>query len=250
MIRFMLGKQGSGKTVSMVREIVLNKDNKVNFSNIIMKGKSKKKTIVIKRSMIFKEEVIRVKKSGEKVVKLVLNVDFWKEIRKKHPLGINVILDEAHTLMNSRRSMSKENTIMNDFMALLRRILGDSGEGYGELILITQIGRRLDVNARELATSIHYHVCHYTRTCTKCKFNFKENNEVYTKPKICPRCGHRTMHKSDFIIEKWEFDSMEKLDYWLEMGRKTYLKHYYITDIADYFKYYDTYQWENLISEY
>lgn len=251
MIRLMLGNIGSGKTVSMVREMILNEDEKTTFSNIILKGKDiKKKTTQINRDMIFAEKIIKVKQNGEKVTKLILNSEFWKATRTKFPNGINVVIDEAHTLMNSRRAMSNENVIMNDFMSLLRRILGDSGEGYGELVLITQIGRRLDINARELATSIHYHLCHYKRTCAKCKFSFWETNEIYQKPKTCPACGHRRMTKSNFLIEKWEFKSMENLDLWIEHNYKSYQKHYYITDIEKYFKFYNSWQWENLISEY
>lgn len=245
----MLGNMGSGKTACMVREIVLNDDDKTTFSNIILKGK-KKKVVQINRDMIFKKRVIKVKKDGEEVTKLALNDTFWKNTRTAYPCGINVVLDEAHTLIDSRRAMSSENVIMNDFMSLLRRILGDSGEGYGELVLITQLGRRLDVNARELATSIHYHVCHYKRICTQCKFNFWETNEVYQKFKICPRCKNRKMSKSDFVIEKWEFNSMDNLNMWVEHNMKSYQKHYYVTDIEKYFPHYDTFQWENLISEY
>ena len=233
----------------MVREMKLNTDDKTTFSNIILKGK-KHHTQQIDRSMIFTEKVIKVKKDGEKVTKLIFNSEYWKDTRDKFPDGINVVIDEAHTLIDSRRSMSTENVIMNDFMSLLRRILGDSGEGYGELVLITQIGRRLDVNARELATSIHYHMCHYKRTCAKCGFNFWETNEIYQKPKVCPRCSNRKMIKSNFIIEKHEFDSMDNLDMWIEHGQKSYVKHYYITDIEKYFKFYNTFQWSNLISEY
>ena len=173
MIRMMLGNVGSGKTASMVREMVLNDDEKITFSNIILKGKGvKKKNVQITREMIFENRIMGYKKSGEAITKLFLNVEFWKTIKEKYPNGINVVIDEAHTLMNSRRVMCKENVIMNDFMSLLRRILGD-GDGYGELVLITQLGRRLDVNARELATAVHYHICHYKRTCKKsifCKF--------------------------------------------------------------------------------
>jgi len=250
MIRIMLGKMGSGKTACMVREIILNDDEKTTFSNIILKGVKKKNVIQINRNMIFAKQVMKTKASGEEVTKLVLNADYWKTTREKFPFGINVILDEAHTLMDSRRSMSTPNVIMNDFMSLLRRILGDSGEGYGELVLISQLGRRLDVNARELATSIHYHLCHYKRTCAKCNYNFWETNEIYQKPKVCPRCQNRRMTKSDFVIEKWEFDSMDNLDLWIDHNVKTYQKHYYVTDIEKYFKHYDTFQWENLISEY
>jgi ssDNA-binding Zn-finger/Zn-ribbon topoisomerase 1 len=247
----MLGKMGSGKTACAVREMVLATDDKTTFSNIILKGKKgKRKTIQISRKMIFGEKEVSQKRDGTPNMKVVFNSPFWKATRTNYPDGINVVIDEAHTLMDSRRSMSSENVIMNDFMSLLRRILGDSGEGYGELVLITQIGRRLDVNARELATSIHYHIAHYKRTCPKCKYNFWETNEVYLKPKVCPRCGYNRMTKGSFVIEKWEFDSMDALNMWIEHNSKSYLKHYYIMDIEKYFKFYDTYQWENLISEY
>lgn len=250
MIRLMLGKMGSGKTACMVREMVLNNDEKTTFSNIILKKVKKKTVVQINRDMIFKEVIVKERPKSEPLKKMVLNADYWRATTVEHPEGINVVIDEAHTLMDSRRSMSNTSIIMNDFMALLRRILGDSGEGYGELVLITQLGRRLDVNARELATSVHYHRCHYKRTCDKCNYNFWENNEVYQKPKVCPRCGNRKMNKSDYIIEKWEFESMEALDYWVEHRLKTYQKHYYITDIQKYFQHYNTWQWENLISEY
>jgi len=246
----MLGSMGSGKTACMVREIVLNADEKTTFSNIIMKGKNKHKTVQINRDMIFVDKVVKVSAKGIETKKKVFNSEYWKSTRSKYPNGINVVIDEAHTLINSRRAMSSDNVIMNDFMSLLRRILGDSGEGYGELVLITQLGKRLDNIARDLATCIHYHRCHYKRTCTKCNFNFWETNEIYDKPKTCPRCSSRHLKKSNFIIEKWEFDSMDNLDQWLDWGHKRWKKHYYITDIEKYFKFYDTFQWENLISEY
>ncbi len=241
----MLGNVGSGKTASMVREMMLNTDEKTTFSNIMIKNK-KANVVQISRDMIFIEKEFIEK--GKKVIKTIFNADFWKGVKDKYPNGINVVIDEAHTLINSRRAMSKDNVIMNDFMSLLRRILGDSG-GYGELVLITQLGRRIDVNARELATSIHYHICHYQRNCSKCDLHFWETNEIYEKPKVCPLCGGK-LTKSNFVIEKFEFDNIENLDLWLDYKQKTYKRHYYITDIEKYFKFYDTFQWENLISEY
>lgn len=243
----MLGKMGSGKTACMVREMILNDDKKTTFSNIILKKKLPH-VKQIQRDMIIEKKLEATTKTGKKIYSLEFNSEFWKETRKKYK-SINVILDEAHTLINSRRAMSKENVIMNDFLAMLRRILGDSGEGYGELILISQLGRRLDINARELCTSVHYHIAHYVRTCKKCGYSFKENNEVAIKPKLCPRCGSWKLDKKNFIIEKFEFANMDDLDYWIEFRKRTYYNHYYITDIEDYFSYYDTFQWENLISD-
>lgn len=246
----MLGKMGSGKTACMVREIVRNDDLKKTYTNIILKGVEKDVVKTINRDMIFTEKVVRVKKNGSEETKKVLNADFWKGERSENPDGINVVLDEAHTLIDSRRAMSNDNVVMNDFMALLRRILGDSGSDYGELVLITQLGRRLDVNARELATSVHYHKAHFFTRCFDCGYGLWEHNELYQKMHRCPWCGSRKWHRESIFIEKWEFDGMESFELWSEYGRRTYEKHYYITDIADYFRYYDTFQWENLISEY
>jgi hypothetical protein len=248
MIRIMLGKMGSGKTACMVREMINNEDDKVTFANIII-HKKVNNVVQIKRDMIINRNLIGTQKNGKQVYEYKFNDTFWKDTRNKYN-GINVVLDEAHTLIDSRRAMSKENVIMNDFMALLRRILGDSGDGYGELVLITQLGRRLDIIARELATSVHYHVAHYIRKCKKCQFAFKENNEMKDKPKLCPRCNFNKFSKHNFVIEKWEFENMDYFDMWLECGKKSYYKHYYVTDIENYFNYYDTFQWENLISEY
>jgi DNA-directed RNA polymerase subunit RPC12/RpoP len=196
--------------------------------------------------MIVRKTLDHVTKDGREIFKYSFNDTFWRDNSSK---GISVVLDEAHTLVDSRRAMSKINGIMNDFIALLRRILGDSGDGYGELILITQLGRRLDVNARELATSVHYHISHYVKTCMKCNFKFKESNEQNNKPTNCPKCNGFRFKKSNFVIEKFEFPSMEHCDAWIETRRKTYCKHYYITDIEKYFSYYDTFQWENLITD-
>lgn len=242
----MIGKMGSGKTACMVREIVRNENDKTTFSNIIIKGKSVNNIVQINKEMIIKKELDHTTRDGRPIYKYSFNDTFWKESSIK---GINVVLDEAHTLVDSRRAMSKINGIMNDFIALLRRILGDTGDGYGELILITQLGRRLDVNARELATSIHYHIAHYTKTCNKCGWNESENNEKEPKTKNCPRCNGYKFTKHRFVIEKWEFASMEHCDLWIENLEKTYYKHYYITDIEEYFKYYNTFQWENLITD-
>lgn len=247
MIRLMLGKMGSGKTACIVRELVLNQDGKSTYANIIM-HKRVKNVITIKRDMIITPEIIDHKKDGSPVKIDRFNAEFWKGLRDKHD-GINVVLDEAHTLIDSRRAMSRQNIIMNDFMALLRRILGDSGDGYGELILITQLGRRLDIIARELATSVHYHICHYTRSCTKCGLHWRENNEMMDRPHICLYCGSNKLKKENFIIEKFEFENCDMLDLWIDTGKRSYYKHYYITDIEAYFPYYDTFQWENLISE-
>ena len=85
--------------------------------------------------------------------------------------------------------MSKLNIIMTDFLALLRRVLGSS-DNKGELILITQLSRRLDIIAKEMATDVTYCVHHYLMSCNKCHFTWGETNETGDILQNCPRCGN------------------------------------------------------------
>lgn len=247
MIRIFLGNIGSGKTACAVREMMISLDKRKTYSNI--ETKKVPKNIVIKKEMIIKKELIKIKRNGEEVFKKSFNVDFWKGVVEKEK-SINVILDEAHTLINSRRAMSTINRIMGDFLALLRRIIGSNSSGYGTLTLITQLERRLDVNAREMATNVRFHVCHYNLICKNKNCNFKliENNETAEKTYICPFCNSELI-KCNHIIEVWEFRNMNKFNLWFEGGYKSYFKHYYIHDIELVFPHYNTLQWDNLISD-
>jgi len=246
MIRVFLGNVGSGKTACAVREMKLNPSKRITYSNI--KTKNIKQNITIDKSMIINKELVNVKRNGEEVFKYSFNKDFWKETVKKHG-ALDVVLDEAHTILNARRSGSKINVVMSDFMAMLRRILGSSASGYGELTLITQIDRRIDIIAREMATHVRYHVCHYIKECQKCGAYWNENNENPEPKWSCPRCGTGDIKKKNHIIEVWHFKNMELYDLWYNLQKKTYHKHYCIKDIEEYFPNYDTFQWDNMITE-
>jgi hypothetical protein len=104
--------------------------------------------------------------------------------------------------------------------------------------------------ARELATCVQYHIAEYTIRCKKCNYAVRENNETEPKMKNCPRCNGFKFEKKDFKIMVWEFKSMEDCDMWIDNRMKTYHRHFIVTDIEKTaFPYYDTYQWENLITE-
>lgn len=246
MIRIILGKMGSGKTSSVVREMVLNEDEKPTFSNIVLKSK-KINHIQITKDMIFNKDVIGYTKDGKEKHKLNLNIDYWKEVREKYG-SINIVIDEAHTLYNSRSAMSSKNKLFSEWLALLRRVVNDSNSD-GSLTLISQLSRRIDIIGKELATKIEYCKMHYLKTCNKCKTKYKETNEDNIIIKKCQVCGYNKFKKSNFIIEKWEFQDTEACDFWLNTKQKTYFSHYYIIDIENYFKYYNTFQWEDLLSE-
>ena len=246
-----LGNIGSGKTVTVVREMVMNKQKINYYTNINSKKPSKTKHIhKITADMIIerKQEGFKTKKdkSVEPIYKLQLNKDFWLEVDKP----ISVILDEAHTIMNPRRAMSKVNVIVGDFLALLRRVLGEDSQSEGDLYLITQLNRRLDVIGREMAHQIRYHVCHFTKTCLKCGVSWAENSEMPEQLRICPVCEHPRLNKSKFIIEVKHFAGIKAYEDWKDFGVMSYHRHYFINDIEDYFPYYNTHQWEDLFNDY
>ncbi len=243
MIRLSFGNPGSGKTACEVREIFLNKNNRKTYSNIQTKGI--KHNITIKPEMIVQKKEKGQSRKGEIKYDLALNTEFWKGIKEP----INVVLDEAHTLVNPRRSMSKVNIILTDWLALVRRVLGQTSAGYGTLVLISQLPNRIDVIAREMATQVRYHLCHYIMTCNKCRHSWGEDSDMPEPRPNCPRCGNQDLKKHHHRIEVWCFDGISSFLAWKTLGQDTYYDHYMVKDIEKYFPHYDTLQWDNMFSE-
>lgn len=244
MIRIVLGNVGSGKTAMIVREMLLNKEMKY-YSNIITR--KIKNNIPFNNEMLIQKDLVKTKKDGTPVYDKKLNVGYWKSEQENND-NMNVIIDEAHTVMNSRNAMTKTNKIMGDFLALLRRVLGSSDDNAGELILISQLERRLDVIAKEMATKVQFCICHYLKECKKCGIGFPETNETPDKIKRCPNCNSKLKRKN-FIIEVLNFINMDAYQMYHLYGMKSYYDRFFITDIEDIFPLYDTLQWDNLITE-
>jgi len=200
--------------------------------------------------MILKKEIVKEvrKRTGElqPVYDYKLNIDFWKNTKEP----INVVLDEAHSIINARRAMSKTNVILNDWLSLVRRILGSTEADFGELVFITQLPNRIDVIAREMATQVRYHICHYYKVCRKCGLVWKENSEMPEGYWSCPKCNSFNIKKFNHQIEIWKFANMSCFEAWRNFNQRTFYARYFITDIEKYFKLYDTLQWDNLFSEY
>lgn len=246
MIKLYLGNIGSGKTASAVRDMLHGNKNIPYYTNIEPKKKRLLPNVnVIKSSMIVKKELISISKNGKEVYKYSLNQDFWKDVKKP----INVIIDEAHNLFNSRRAMSKVNIIMGEWIAMLRRILGQSDAGYGDLVMITQLWRRIDVIAREMCNHVKYHVCHYQKTCRKCGYNWREHSEMPEERQRCPKCNSWKVLKHSHQIEVYCFAGVKDFIIWEEVGRMTYYNRYMIKDIEKVFPLYDTFQWNDMISQ-
>jgi len=247
MIRLVLGNVGSGKTASTVRWMKTHNDRTI-VTNIAVKGKDFKHVIKLKPEMILLKEPKGQKKNGEVVYDLKLNTQFWKDLVKDKK-KLHVVIDEAHTFFNPRRSMSKINIIMTDFLALLRRVLG-SNDSTGELVLITQLSRRLDVIAKEMATKTQYCVYHFIEQCNNCGVKWQDNNENPDKRYNCPKCNSHRIQRIQSVIEIWDFRNVDDFNRFHDYNEKTYYNHYLIRDITTIFGNYDTLQWDDLLSNY
>lgn len=246
MIKIILGNLGSGKTAFAVREMALNLSNRKTYSNVKTDLKNQ---VDISPDMIIHKEIVDYKtnkktEEQEPVYKFTLNVEYWKKIKEP----INVVLDEAHTILNSRRAMSKVNIIVSDWLALLRRVLGATEAGFGEITFISQLANRIDVIARDMATNIVYTICHYLKTCKKCETTWQENSEMPEGYIICPVCESSEIMKHTHKLECWHFANMPLFQVWHSFGQNTFYKHYYINDIEDYFHLYNTLQWDNMFA--
>jgi hypothetical protein len=237
----MIGNVGSGKTACAVRSMALNQEIK-NYSNI---NTTLKNNVQLNSKMICSKELIGSKRSGEPMYEYHLNTDFWKNLKEP----INVILDEAHSILNSRRSMSKVNIIATDWIALIRRVLGEDSRGMGDLVLITQLPQRIDVICREMAHQVSYHTCHFVKECKDCGTSWNEDSDMPEQEKRCISCSSVNLIRRNFKIEVKLFPGMNAYTAYKIYGAVTYYKHYFVRDIEKYFPMYSTLQWENLFSD-
>lgn len=237
--------------VAEVRKMFLSNKRMNTYSNI---QTTLKNQIDIDPSMIVEKNIVgtKTKKSGEieNIYESKLNIDFWKENNEPK----NIVIDEAHSILNSRRSMSKINVILTDWIALIRRMLGSNDAGHGELVLITQLPNRIDIICRDMATKVSFHKCHYTKACKKCGFAWSENSEMPERSWQCSQCGCYRLLKYDHKIEVWDFANIQTYRAWNEgyngsKGNRPFYNHYFIMDIEKYFPLYDTLAWDNLFSD-
>ena len=248
-IRISLGNVGSGKTACEVRNFFHNPSNRITYSNIMTKKLPNIKKLT--PDLIFSRDIIKTKKKRngetEPVYKLSVNFKFWRELTEP----CNVVLDEAHSILNSRRAMSKTNVIISDWISLIRRVIGENSSGAGEFVLISQLSRRLDPIVRDMAHQIKYHTCHYQKTCRKCSVSWSETSEIPEPLWRCPVCNSSKILKHSHKIEVQCFANIDSFTAWKEWGvDKGMYSHYFISDIEDYFPYYNTLQWDNMFMDF
>jgi len=241
-IRIFLGNVGSGKTACAVREIM--NSRQMYFSNIITK--EVKNNSLIDSSMIIKTIDVLNLKTNKYKEKLMVNKEYWEE-QVKLFAPINVIVDEAHAILNARRGMAKKSQVFLEWMAMIRRVLG-SVDATGSLTLISQLERRLDIIAKEMCNEVRYFICKYQKMCSECGHIWSECNEQPELKHECGICGSLQIKKFNHIIECWHFQGMDEFIKWKYLGlKKQFYRHYNILDIEKYFPYYNTLQWENLL---
>lgn len=211
MIIIITGGIGSGKTLSLVKEII--DRNQKTFTNFKLYNTEYYR---------LKEQNILMKDPDDKK-KLKVNFDFWKSQKKES--GFDIYLDEFHNLMNARRGMSKRNVVLSDWLSQIRKILGDSE--LHNLYLISQKLRRIDVNSRDL--------CEKAITCHKVQYpDVLIATEIVQNNKIVIKNLPLTM------IYKYEFKSAESLGNFENYGIGKPKMSRFVGNW--YYKYYDSFE--------
>lgn len=142
MIICLWGGVGSGKSITVVKEMVDNESDIV-FSNFRLKQPRDKPKIFHHRL-----KYTDIIKYGEKKKDHRVNWDFWDDVRKKYK-SYSIYLDEVHNIIHARRSMSSENILFSKFLSQIRKILQDHPTNH--IYFISQTLRKIDVDFRELA---------------------------------------------------------------------------------------------------
>ena len=149
MICAIIGDVGNWKTLSIVRNIKINK-HKFAFTNFETKDlpnviRLKKDDIVLKY-----EE----KKEGQKIsrTKFRVNWEFWEDTQQKFK-SYDIYLDEIHRIFPHRRGMSQFSICGIEWLTQIRKILND---GKNNIYFISQALEHIDVSFRRLLYCIFY----------------------------------------------------------------------------------------------
>lgn len=222
MIKLFIGGVGSGKSVSIMREIKRRKqDCFVNFSCNI-KGCTR-----LKEEHIIKEVVIGYKRDGTPIMKKEVNYDFWKGLISKGN-KFDIYIDEAHNIMHSRRSTSTWNTLFTMWLSQIRKILGSSEKNH--IYIISQRITGIDVVGRDLCHEITY--MHKIESSIKVNTPVVESGRKLKKP-----------IKLIYVVQYVFIGDLciENFIRFLSTGQKTYsYRQYFIANF--YFRFYDSYE--------
>jgi hypothetical protein len=243
LIRIFIGKGGSGKTLSAAKEIYFNPDIHY-ISNI--KTHDMPNNTLLKGSDLILRKLVKVKKSGEPVYSVQFNEDYWVKMKERGDM-INIFVDEVQNCYDARRSMSHESKIMNDFIALMRKIVSNNDNMHGCFTMITQLDMRLDIIGIEMANEIRYHICDFDKVCLACGYSWHENNEQPGQLWRCPACNDIHIKKINHRINIFYFDSLASFMQWRKGGRESYYMQEIMEDCSFYFDKYESLDWKGLL---
>lgn len=145
MIKLIIGGIGSGKTLSVVKEIMDRNQN--SFVNFSVKHKKAER---LKISHLITEEK-EISSRGKVTSKKAVNWEFWRQMSKEN---FDIYLDEVHNILHSRMAMHKFNILLSTWLSQIRKMLGSSERNH--LYMITQRLNGIDISARHLAGEIIY----------------------------------------------------------------------------------------------
>lgn len=228
MIKLIIGGIGSGKTLSAVREIAHRRNNVYVSFPVKLKN-----TIRLKTDHIIKTEITGYKKDGTANKKQTVNWDYWNKVKHDQ---FDIMIDEVHNILHSRRSMTRWNTLFSMWLAQIRKLLGDSEKNH--LYLISQKAERIDVSARDLAGEIIY--------LEKITLSQVLNTKVYDSR--AKRYTHKLLNKT--LILKRVFTGvycLEKFNAFLMGQDTTDYESYFVAN--PYYKFYDSYELVNFGEE-
>jgi len=136
-----LGGIGSGKTLSIVREIITRKIYP--FTNF---------NLNVSHHRLMFSDIVNIETDEKGRNRLTgVNWAYWEDVVKKHK-HYSIFLDEMGGVISARTSMSKKNILITKWLSQIRKILQDSESNH--IYFISQTARQVDVIFRELAQVI------------------------------------------------------------------------------------------------
>lgn len=249
MIILSLGKMGSGKTLTEVSRILKYRGNRQIYTNIHL-TKPNEQIRKLTSDMLVKKKLVSEKKKRDGTIeqkyKYVYNVKYWEDIKEPTKL----IIDEGALFLNARDSMNAFNKAFTKWLYLIRRVLKQSEEEQGNMVLIAQVGRTVDVIARELANLIRYHRKFFWKVCQDCKTKiFTHNDHFEGAYQYCRVCGSENIRQNLVFIRIYHFNDTYRFENWLYNES---VKPNLITTLHNpqkYFNEYDTEQFDGLIED-
>lgn len=149
MIIIILGGVGSGKSLSIIKEIMDSRQ----YALCNFRLKNMKNYHRIQISDIIKEEKVNIgtDEKPKYTIKKQVNWQFWDDIRKTHK-RYSIFLDEFHNIGHARRSMSSTNILLSKWISQIRKILSDSETNH--IFILSQTISKIDKDFRDLAQVI------------------------------------------------------------------------------------------------